>query len=47
MSLGWKKFSFFEKELQEEHALPEDLVCTCSSAAQLFCGTASGEVLQK
>ena len=44
MSLGWKKFSFFDWEEQKEHVLPEDLSCSCSSSTQLFCGTSSGEV---
>ena len=44
MSLGWKKFSFFDWEEQKEHVLPEDLSCSCSSSTQLFCGTISGQV---
>lgn len=44
MSLGWKKFTFFEKEEVAEHSIPDDISCSCSSMSHLFVGTSSGDV---
>lgn len=43
MSLGWKKFSFFERE-DIENVLPDTFLCSCSSATHFFCGLPTGEV---
>ena len=42
MSLGWKRFVFFDQQTSDA-ALP-DSVCSCSGRNQLFFGTSSGEV---
>lgn len=44
MSLGWKKFSFFETGELAQCSLPENVTCTCSSSTSLYCGTSAGEV---
>ena len=44
MSLGWKKFTFFDKEEISEHTIPDDISCSCSSTSHLFVGTSGGEV---
>lgn len=42
MSLGWKRFTFFDQH-DSDASLP-DAVCSCSGKNQAFFGTASGEV---
>ena len=44
MSLGWKKFNFFDKEELQEQAVPEAAACSCSSGEQLFLGCSDGQV---
>ncbi len=45
MSLGWKKFSFFEQAELDQLGLPEDLNCGAAGPENdLFLGSASGLV---
>ena len=44
MSLGWKKFNFFERIDKEDHDLPETLACSCSSSECLYIGAPTGKV---
>ena len=44
MSLGWKKFNFFDKEERQEQEVPDSSTCSCSSADQLFFGCSDGRV---
>ena len=45
MSLGWKKFSFFDKEERQEAEVPEEATCSTSGGGQLLFGCADGQVV--
>ena len=44
LSLGWKKFSFFEQSLKRDHEFPELATCCCSGADVIATGCADGSV---
>ena len=44
MSLGWKKFNFFERVEREDHDLPDAAACSCSSNEYLYVGSSTGRV---
>ncbi|KAK9806296.1 hypothetical protein WJX72_009074 [[Myrmecia] bisecta] len=45
MSLGYKKFSFFEKDERPEHAVPQNTTCSTSGSDQLLFGCSDGHVV--
>jgi hypothetical protein len=44
MSLGWKRFSFFDKEERPEHDVPENSTCSASGNDLLILGCGDGQV---
>lgn len=44
LSLGWKKFSFFEQSLKREHEFPEAASCCCPGPDVIVAGCADGSV---
>lgn len=44
LSLGWKKFSFFEQSLKREHEFPEAASCCCPGADVIVAGCSDGSV---
>ena len=44
LSLGWKKFSFFEQSLKREHEFPEAASCCCPGADVIVAGCVDGSV---
>ena len=44
LSLGWKKFSFFEQSLKNEDEFPEAASCCCPGADVIVAGCADGSV---
>lgn len=47
MSLGWKRFSFFEQQERPGEAVPETTTCCTGSAGQVFLGCANGQARQR
>lgn len=44
LSLGWKKFSFFEQSLKSDHEFPEATSCCCQGADVIVAGCTDGSV---
>lgn len=44
LSLGWKKFSFFEQSLKREHEFPESASICCPGPDLIVVGCADGSV---
>lgn len=44
LSLGWKKFSFFEQSVKKDHEFPQAVGCCCQGANSVVAGCADGSV---
>ena len=44
MSLGWKRFTFFEREERKDHAVPDTASCSAGNAEHLVFGCSDGQV---
>ena len=44
MSLGWKRFNFYEQQARSDASIPTSSTCSCSSASQAWLGDESGAV---
>ena len=44
MSLGWKKFNFFDRSELKASDLPKGVTCYASSSDALFLGRETGQV---
>ena len=44
MSLGWKRFTFFEREERKDHAVPDTASCSVGNAEHLVFGCSDGQV---
>ncbi len=44
LSLGWKKFSFFEQSHKSEHEFPQAASCCCQGADVTIAGCSDGSV---
>ena len=44
MSLGWKRFNFYDHQARPDAAVPASSTCSCSSDSQVLLGDESGLV---
>jgi hypothetical protein len=44
LSLGWKKFSFFEQSVKKDHEFPQAVGCCCQGANSVVAGCSDGSV---
>lgn len=44
LSLGWKKFSFFEQSQKSDHEFPQAASCCCQAVDAIITGCADGSV---